>query len=260
VQPGLSRVAVSRGVDDVRGEVSPREGKKDMRSVIRTAVSLLVLTTGASLWAQVSPSREEIDGYSGLFAAAADGIARKVEKLVASGADPDGRDGHGRTPLMVAAYLGHHGVMRALASSGADPNAKDEQSYDVVTIAAVADDLSTLEVALSIGGDPTNITSPYDGTALIAAAHLGHAEIVRTLAGAGAPLDHVNNLGWTALIEAIVLGNGGASHTYTVEILLDAGANPHLPNRNGVTPISLAQARGFDAIVTLLEKAGAYGG
>ena len=96
-----------------------------------------------------------------------------------------------------------------------------------------------------------------DGTALIAAAHLGHDGVVRQLIAAGAPLDHVNNLHWTALIEAVVLGDGGPRHQATVELLLDAGADASLTDRDGRTPLALARMRGYDAIVALLEAAGA---
>ena len=94
-------------------------------------------------------------------------------------------------------------------------------------------------------------------TALIAAAHLGHDGIVKQLIAAGAPLDHVNNLHWTALIESIVLGNGGARHTQTLRALVEAGANTQLADRNGDTPLVLARARGYQAMVNILEKAGA---
>jgi len=101
------------------------------------------------------------------------------------------------------------------------------------------------------------VTSRYDGTALIAAAHLGHAGVVRQLIAAGAPLDHVNNLHWTAVIEAIVLGDGGPRHQATLQALLDAGADLTLTDRQGRTPLALARARGYQAMVQQLEQAGA---
>ena len=70
----------------------------------------------------------------------------------------------------------------------------------------------------------------------------------------GAPLDHVNNLGWTALIEAVVLGDGGARHTETVRALLEAGADTRIPDRNGATPLQLAQVRGYGGMVSLLRE------
>jgi len=122
-----------------------------------------------------------------------------------------------------------------------------------VTIAAVANDTATLKLALQLGASAKNVTSRYAGTALIAAAHLGHAEVVRTLAAAGAPLDHVNNLGWTALMESIVLGDGGSRHTETLRVLLEAGADPNIPDRAGVTPLAQARGRGYAGMVKLLE-------
>ena len=206
--------------------------------------------------AQVAPAPSDVAGYTGLFAAAASGDASRIPALVAGGERPDARDARGRTPLHVAAHRGHHAAMRALATAGADPNALDADRYDIVTIAAVAGDVPTLEVALGIGSSPRNVTSRYDGTALIAAAHLGHVEVVRTLIRAGEPLDHVNNLGWTALIESIVLGDGGARHTETLRALVEAGASVNLADREGRTPLALAEARGYDTMARLLRRAG----
>ena len=112
-----------------------------------------------------------------------------------------------------------------------------------------------LKVALEGGCKSGNITSPYYGTALIAAAHLGHDEVVRTLIAAKAPLDHVNNLGWTAVIESIVLGDGGKRHVDTLAALIDAGANLNLADRQGQTPLALAQARRYTTMVEMLKQA-----
>jgi len=215
----------------------------------------LALALGAA--AQVPPSAAERAAYAGLFAAADAGDAAAIARLAAAGNPVDARDGHGRTPLHVAAYARRHDAMRALARAGADPNAFESDRYDIVTIAAVADDVPTLDVALALGGNARNVTSRYDGTALIAAAHLGHDGVVRTLIKAGAPLDHVNNLGWTAVIESIVLGNGGPRHVATLKALVDAGANLGLADRSGATPLALAKARGYGAMVALLEARGA---
>jgi uncharacterized protein len=118
----------------------------------------------------------------------------------------------------------------------------ENDRYDAVTIAAVADDEATLRVLLSLVASARLVTSIYDRAALIAAK---------------APLDHVNNLHWTAVIESIVLGNGGPRHQETLRALLAAGASPHLKDRNGVTPLQLAQARGYTEMVLMLKNAGA---
>ncbi|HEX7786249.1 MAG TPA: ankyrin repeat domain-containing protein [Methylomirabilota bacterium] len=224
---------------------------------IAGGIALLLPAGAVDLAAAQTPrSPAEQSRYTGLLAAAAGGDAPEIRRLAAGGADPNVRDDYQRTPLHVAAFARHHEAMRALARAGADPDALEHDRYDIVTIAAVAGDVPTLEVALGIGASARNVTSRYDGTALIAAAHLGHAEVVRTLIRAGAPLDHVNNLGWTAVIESIVLGDGGARHTDTLRALLDAGANPNLPDRSGQTPLALARGRGYEPMVRLLRQAG----
>jgi ankyrin repeat protein len=217
----------------------------------------LLLTTGAAAAAQTPPSAAEIAAYTGLHAAAHAGDVETIRRLVAKGADVNARDAARRTPAHVAAFAGRLSALQALARSGADMNAFDGQSYDVLTIAAVADNVPMVRLALELGDNPSLVTSPWRGTALIAAAHLGHADVVRLLAKAGAPLDHINSLGWTALIEAVVLGNGGPAHQATVAALLAAGADPGIPDRDGATPLALAERRGYTEIVILLRQAGA---
>ncbi|MFC3686328.1 ankyrin repeat domain-containing protein [Hydrogenophaga luteola] len=223
--------------------------------VFSLALSLAFVSAGAV--AQVAPSSAEAAAYTGLHLAAHKGDVAKVQRLAASDAALNATDGYGRTSLHVAAFARQREVIRALAKAGADLNGLENDRYDAVTIASVADDEATLKVLLELGASAKQVTSRYDGTALIAAAHLGHDGVVRQLIAAGAPLDHVNNLHWTAVIESIVLGDGGARHQATLKALIDAGANLQLTDRGGQTPLALAKARGFTAMVSMLEKAGA---
>ena len=224
---------------------------------MRVWLAIFILSLSVPASAQIPPSSAELQAYRGLHAAAAKGDVAEIERLATGGAAIDNRDGHGRTPLHVAAYMGKPDAARSLIRLGADPNALEAQNYDIVTIASVANDVPMLKLALAGGGSAQNVTSPYEGTALIAAAHLGHDEVVRTLIAAKAPLDHVNNLGWTAVIESIVLGDGGKRHIATLEALVNAGANVNLADRGGRTPLALARGRGYVAMVKILEQAGA---
>ena len=220
-------------------------------------MALLACAFAGAASAQVAPSATEIAAYTGLFAAAARGDAAEISRLAASGADVNAREAYGRTPLHVATFGRHRDAIGALAKARADLNAKERDRYDAVTIAAVADDVATLKLLLQLGASAKQVTSRYDGTALIAAAHLGHDEVVKLLIDAGAPLDHVNNLGWTALIESIVLGQGGPRHVATLTALVRAGASVNLADRNGQSPLQLARQRRYQAMIAILEPAGA---
>lgn len=218
--------------------------------------ALLGLMTARPALPQTPPSSSEAAAYRGLHAAAWRGETDEVGRLIRAGADPNQRDDNGRTPLHVAAFAGHEAVGRALLAGGTDPALLDRQRYDAVTIAAVRDDATMVRTLLGNGASAKLITSRYDGTALIAAAHLGHEQVVEALIQAGAPLDHVNNLGWTAVIEAVILGDGGPRHTATVKALVQAGANPNIADREGVTPLQHARSRGYSGMVEMLHAAG----
>ena len=228
-----------------------------LTQALRAAVCGIALLAPAMASAQVPPSASEIARYSGLHAAAHKGDIAEIERLIAAKADLNARDPYGRTPLHVATHAGKVDAIRVLAKAGANLGLLEKDRYDAVTIAAVANNEEALRALLAAGASAKLTTSRYDGTALIAAAHLGHVGVVKQLIAAGAPLDHVNNLHWTALIESIVLGDGGPRHTETLRALVSAGANLQLADRNGNTPLRLAQGRGYKAIVEILEKAGA---
>jgi len=70
-------------------------------------------------------------------------------------------------------------------------------------------------------------------------------------------IDHVNRLGWTALLETIILSDGGPTHTEILKLLIDAGANANLADRDGVTPLAHARQRGYREMIELLIAAGA---
>jgi len=203
--------------------------------------------------AQVPPSPAEVQAYEGLLESVYAGDLETTGRLIASGVPLETRDGRGRTAVHLAAFTSDEAMLELLAAAGAQLDQLEFQHYDIVTIAAVANDPEFLARALQLGASPSNTTSIYEGTALIAAAHLGHFEVVRILVEAGAPLDHVNNLGWTALIEAVVLGDGGPDHQRTARVLLDAGADRTIADRQGRTPLQLAKQRGYTAMVELLD-------
>ena len=221
--------------------------------MLRSLIFFAALAVNGAADAQIAPSASDIASYTGLHLAAHEGRVDEINRLITAEVDLNARDRAGRTPAHVAAFASHDLAVAALAKGGADMNALENRVYDVLTIAAVANDPELVSLAIELGNKPDLITSVYDGTALIAAAHLGHHDVVARLVASGAPLDHVNNLAWTALIEAVVLGDGGPDHIKTVEILVEAGADKTIGDRDGVTPLQHATERGYTEMVMLLR-------
>ena len=219
---------------------------------MRRRTAILALAAVAAL----GPAHASSGADTALLGAAAGGDLAGIRNALSLGANVNARDAQERTPLILAAYGGHLAAAEALLKAGADVNALDNRRYDILTLAAADGRTAMVQLALAQGANARAITSPYAGTALIAAAHHGHVEVVAALIAAKAPLDHVNNIGWTALMESIVLGDGGPRHTETLRLLLAAGANPNIPDKQGVSPLAQARQRGYAALIAHLERAG----
>ena len=190
-----------------------------------------------------------------LISAAGKGDLANVERLIREGASVAARDGRGRTALLLATHGNHVGVARALIAAGADVNAKDDIQDSPYLYAGAEGRTEILKMTLAAGADLKSVNR-YGGTALIPAAHHGHPEPVRILLGTAIDKDHVNRLGWTALLEAVILGDGGPIHTEIVRLLVEAGANVNIADREGVTPLQHAKRRGYAQMVRILEARG----
>jgi len=191
-----------------------------------------------------------------LIAAAEVGNLTDVERLIREGASVKARDARGRTALLAATRNDRVAIARALIAAGADVNAKDDIDDSPYLYAGAEGRIEILKMTLAAGADLKS-TNRYGGTALIPAAHHGHPEAVRILLGTAIDKDHINKLGWTALLEAVILGDGGPTHTEIVRLLVEAGANVNLADRDGVTPLTHARRRGFGEMARILESRGA---
>jgi ankyrin repeat protein len=192
-----------------------------------------------------------------LLHAAERGETRHALDLLRHGAAINVQDEQGRTPVMRATYTHQSETVAALIRAGADIDVRDNTLDNPLNYASAAGLLDIVRLAIDAHAD-TRLTNRYGGVSLIPAAERGHVEIVRELlTRSDVEVNHVNNLGWTALLEAIILGTGGLAHQQIVQLLVNHGADVHLADKDGVTPLEHAQKRGFTAIASTLEKAGA---
>jgi len=190
-----------------------------------------------------------------LIVAAAKGDLASVERLIREGASVKAKDNRGRTALLAATHGNHVDAARALIAAGADVNAKDDIQDSPYLYAGAEAPTEILKLTLPTAD--LKSVNRYGGTALIPAAHHGHPDAVRLLLATAIDKDHVNRLGWTALLEAVILGDGGPVHTEIVRLLVEAGANVNIADRENVTPLQHAKRRGFGEMVRILESRGA---
>lgn len=218
--------------------------------LIPAAFGLLFLAgcaTAKEAHAEGGPARAILE-------AATSGDTAAIERSLAAGVKVDVRDSVGRTPLLLATHGNHVEAARLLIAAGADVNAKDDIQDSAFLYAGAHGRTDILKMTLAAGAELKSVNR-YGGTALIPACHYGHVNAVKVLLGTDIDVDHVNRLGWTALLEAVILGDGGKTHTEIVELLLNAGADPSIADREGVTALDHARRRGYAVMVRLLKAA-----
>ncbi len=141
------------------------------------------------------------------------GDEAKVEKLLAD--DPQlasEYDARGRTPLHIAAYLGHRAIADLLLVSGADLHARsrNELNNQPLHMAAAGEQGEMLAHLISKGADVNS--REIDGyTCIHEAALLGQLDMVETLLANGAEINSRKDDGKTPLTLAIEKGQEQAA-------------------------------------------------
>jgi ankyrin repeat protein len=192
---------------------------------------------------------------SDLIAAAGAGRTEAVKALIARGADLEARDAQGRTALLLAVAGNHVLMAKALLAAGADLDAQAQNRDTPWLLAGAAGRAEIVAAMLPLKPDLT-LRNRYGGNALIPACERAHVETVKLLLTSGIDVNHVNDLGWTCLLEIVILGDGGPRHQEVAKLVLAAGADPNLADRDGATPLAHARARGQAAVARLIEQAG----
>ncbi|BEJ14094.1 hypothetical protein CspHIS471_0312680 [Cutaneotrichosporon sp. HIS471] len=173
-----------------------------------------------------------------------------------AGADPDTRDKTGRTALLIASLADDIPAAKVLLEAGASPNSMDEMSQTPWLVTGVTGSVGMLEAILPYKPD-MNLRNRYGGISVIPASERGHVDYVSRVVQTGINVNHVNHLGWTALLEAVILGDGGERHVDILKILLGAGADPGIKDKDGVSALKHARELGYAEMVRVLEGADA---
>lgn len=189
--------------------------------------------------------------------AAEQGNVERLASCLANKVDVNGVNRQGRTAIIIASLNKHYDCVALLIESGADINKQDQTCFNPFLISCLMNDLTLLRMVLPANPDLGRL-SRFGGVGITPACEKGHVEIVRELLmRTEINVNHTNFVGWTPLLEAIVLNDGGAKQQEIVKLLLDHGANPHMTDKYGRTPLELAQDKGYHEIAELLIAAGA---
>lgn len=239
------RVLVAGGVQ--LDEVSPSAGLTPLQMARRRGFDGL-----ERILANVTTADAPADPDAALLRAAERGDADAVAVALRAGADIEARDARRRTALLLASTFDRVEVARLLVAMGADPDALDDRHDTPWLVTGVTGSVAMLETLLPAHPDLT-IRNRYGGLSPIPAGERGHVDYIRRVVQTGVDIDHVNDLGWTAMLEAIVLGDGSDDYVEIVRILLAAGADRSIADKDGVTPLQHAERRGYDEIAALLR-------
>lgn len=189
--------------------------------------------------------------------AAEQGNANALQACLDKGVDINATNRQKRTAVIIASLHKHYSCVELLISAGADIDKQDQTCFNPFLISCLTNDVTLLRIVLPANPDLDRLTR-FGGVGITPASEKGHVDIVRELlTRTDINVNHTNFVGWTPLLEAIVLNDGGAKQQEIVKLLLDHGANPHMTDKYGKSPLELAREKGYHPIAELLLAAGA---
>ncbi|KAF0691495.1 Aste57867_17297 [Aphanomyces stellatus] len=184
-----------------------------------------------------------------LGAAARTGNLEEVQKLIASGCNPNSVDEDERTALHWAASSGHMDVVEFLTDM-TQIDHKDDSGWTALMSAVSAGHVDVASYLLSKGAN-ANLANENGQIALHY--HKGRQEMTELLLDSTSDINKADRCGATPLTKAL----GGRPAPEIIVMLLDHGAKLNMKDINGNTPLHIALLEGHEGIAALLVEHGA---
>jgi quinoprotein dehydrogenase-associated probable ABC transporter substrate-binding protein len=198
-------------------------------------------------------NRPDPQGWTPLLNAARQRKDAMIKLLIELGADVNRPDGSGLTPIVAAAMRDHVPSIKVLVENGADIEQPGPQGFRPLAL-SIAESKYEAAKALMENGADVSAASGADGLTplMLIAAQTSPAEGARFLPGSARPSDIAKGLiergakvnaqsnnGVTALMIA-------ATHNSApmIGLLMDAGADPAVKNKQGKTATDVAEMNG----------------
>ena len=156
-----------------------------------------------------------------------------------------------QTSLQKAAANGQTKRVEQIIAKGANVNTVDSEGWLALSRAAANDRVEVIQTLLNHGANP-NMANSNGWTPLHAAAREGRSAAASALLARGAQVNIVTPDGWTPLMFAAVNG-----YTGVARVLLDHGAGVNIKSNNGDSALDLAADENHEAMVQLLIQRGA---
>lgn len=150
--------------------------------------------------------------------------------------------------LFEAARLGRVDMIAPLLKAGADIDGTDKRGFTPLILAAYNGQMAAVDALLAQGADPCKPDAAQGNTALMGVAFKGDDAIAARLLKQTCDVDARNKAGQTALMMAALFGR-----TAQVDMLLKAGADRTLADDTGRTASSVAAAQGNAALAEMLS-------
>ncbi|WP_419649181.1 ankyrin repeat domain-containing protein [Thiolapillus sp.] len=192
----------------------------------------------------------DADTQNALAYAIRKGDMLAIARLLNTGANINGYNSWGYTPLMEAARTGQTGIARLLLGLGADTNLPYRNAdFPAIYYAAVGGYTRTFRLLIDSGA---NLEHRCIGlkTPLIVAAHEDSASAVNLLIEGGADINARDRISITPLIAGAISNNAAAVHS-----LLNAGAEVNAHDDRGKTALMWATINGNTHIARALFRA-----
>ena len=186
--------------------------KKLLIVIASIAVSILLTSCdihfGVNGWTPPSVPHNPMPAPTSILDAAKYGDIEATKQFLGDGYNVNAKNEQNRTPLHIAAWLGHREIVSLLITKGAIIDARDNDNYTPLHKAA------------------------YE-----------HKEILKLLIDNGADIKAKSRNGYTPLHNASLRG-----HNDNVELLIANGANLNAKTDDGATPLDCAECETADLL------------